>query len=117
MLKIKENGQIFLPRGDTGCFVVRKHRSGETVPFEAGDSVTFTVKRRVGDKIPIIQKVVTDFQEDGTALVLIEPADTEMLAFGAYWYDIQFDSADGAVDTLIKPSVFVVGEEVTYGSV
>ena len=43
----------------------------------------------------------------------IEPSDTNSLDYGTYKYDIQFDSFDGIVDTVLQ-GTFKLAKEVTW---
>ena len=61
----------------------------------------------------MLYKKVTEFV-DGKALITIHPEDTAELKFKTYVYDIQLTRANGQVQTIVKPSQFVVGSEVTY---
>ena len=83
-------------------------------PFESGDTVTMTLRPDVDEAIAL-QKVVTEFDGNGAAVIGIAPADTANLTMDMdYVYDIQVVRADGTVTTLIKPSRFTIEEEVTY---
>lgn len=80
--------------------------------LEDGDSVTFTISRQVEEEEPILQKTVTDFV-DGIATVKLTKEDTN-IEIGTYLYDIQIDTQDGRVDTVIGPAKFTVKGGVTY---
>ena len=101
--------KISMTRGDSETVTVTC-----SVPFAAGDTVTLTMREDVESEIAM-QKVVTDFGAAGEAVIVIEPEDTEALDFGDYVYDLELRRADGTVTTLVKPSVFTLTEEVTYG--
>ena len=106
---------IQMTRGDTERIVVRMTRDGERVPFEAGATLYFTVKRSLyeQDEDKLIGKTVTAFS-GGEAVVQIDPDDTKSLSFGTYYYDIQYTSADGEVTTIVPASAFELLPEVTY---
>ena len=78
---------------------------------QAEDIVEFTVRRKIGNA-PVIYKKA-EFAET-QAIVRIEPEDTERLRFGDYIYDVQL-TYGGTVKTVVTPSKFTLGEEVTYG--
>ena len=80
--------------------------------LETGDSVTFTVSKQVEEEEPILQKTVTDFV-DGIATIKLTKEDTN-IEVGTYLYDIQIDTQDGRVDTVIGPAKFAVKGGVTY---
>ena len=46
----------------------------------------------------------------------IAPNDTKNLSFGKYMYDLQIKYNNGLTLTVIKPSVFEIMEEVTWGN-
>ena len=107
-----EGTRIYMTRGDSETLTVKC----ATLPFESGDELTLTVRPTVYADVAL-QKVVTEFEEDGSAVFEIAPEDTEGLKFGGYIYDVQVVRADGTVTTLIKPKQnnFILCEEVTYG--
>lgn len=101
---------LSMVRGDSESITVRC----SAAPFETGDTVTMTVRPDVDSSI-VLQKSVTEFDDDGAAVIAIDPADTEGLDMDTdYVYDIQVVRSDGTVTTIIKPSTFTVEEEVTY---
>lgn len=69
-------------------------------------------KVMVGRPPKKVTNKITEFS-DNTAYINILPEDTESLRFGKYVYDVQL-TFNGAVKTIIKPSTFTIGEEVTY---
>ncbi len=77
-----------------------------------GDVVYFTVNTELENPEPKIQKVITEFQSNGAAIVLTSE-DTD-IPVGKYYYDIQINTADGRVDTVIGPYKFNVLGGVTY---
>lgn len=98
---------VYMTRGDTEGIIV--NLIGYTP--QAGDTVEFTVRRKIGNA-PVIYKKA-EFAET-QAVVRIEPEDTERLRFGDYIYDVQL-TYGGTVKTVVTPSKFTLGEEVTYG--
>ena len=105
---------ISIIRGDTEAIKVScKDAQGVDVPLEDGDTLYFTVKASVDTEKKEIQKVITEFP-DGIAYIDISPADTKIMGFGSYYYDIQLTREDGTVKTIIPPSKFTVKKEVTY---
>lgn len=73
-----------------------------------------TVRRSINGPI-IIHKKVADIQDGSYFIIEITPEDTSKLNFGNYVYDIQA-TFSGCVKTLVGPSSFCIGEEVTYGN-
>ena len=105
---------ISMIRGDSQSIIVFIiDKDGNKVPLIAGDVIYLTVKRSVYTAEKVLQKVVTQF-EDGNATIEITPDDTKDIPFKTYVYDIQFNRADGTVNTIIPPSNFTIGGEVTY---
>ena len=105
---------ISMIRGDTETIKVScKNDKGESIPFEDGDILYFTVKQSVNTEQKEIQKVITEFPE-GIAYINITPDDTKSMGFKKYYYDIQLTRADGTVKTIIPPSIFAIKGEVTY---
>lgn len=102
-----------MTRGDTESITV----TCEGHPFEQGDIIEMTVRKRASSEDRALYKRVEEFNEDGSATIPINPEDTEEMSFGAYMYDIQLTFADGTVVTIIKPNSFVLLEEVTYGRI
>lgn len=109
--------KISMIRGDTeGMKIVVRYEHGEKMLLGKNDKVYFTVKENKRDpnnETVIIQKIITDFL-DGEAYIRIESEDTKHLDFRTYYYDIQLTRANGDVKTIIPPSEFVVGSELTY---
>ena len=105
------NNIITLTRGDYAELDVSLYNQDETPHIlTEGETLTLSVKRKTTDLTPIFQKVLK--QGDEPVFVFL-PEDTKDLAFGTYRYDIEFNTADGKPDTIIKPHDFIVDEEVT----
>lgn len=116
MIEIK-NKHIYISRGDTGTFKVRRldKITKEPIPFSEGDIVYFTVKTSTKTDDILIQEIVTSFDE-GYACIRLESHHTNDLKYKKYVYDIQVNTKEGDVDTIVKPGdgSFTVGPEVTY---
>lgn len=112
MLEIGNDFSIKLTRGDTAYFEVeiKNEIDGKIKIYEVqeGDKLYFTVKKSYTDTVPVIQKVV-----HGGNVVHIEPEDTEGLDFGSNKYDVQLNTKDGDVYTVIGPAEFELLKEVT----
>lgn len=99
---------IKLTRGDTAYLhIPLKTPSGE-YEMSTTDTLTFTMKKNVRETEHLIQKIV-----QGTNAFHIEPTDTSSMAFGKYVYDVQLETEDGDVYTVIPPSAFELLTEVT----
>ena len=105
---------ISMIRGDSQSITVSvKDKDGNKVPLITGDIIYLTVKYNVNTEEKVLQKVITQF-EDGNATIEITPDDTKDIPFKTYVYDIQLNRVDGTVSTIIPPSNFTIGGEVTY---
>lgn len=105
---------ISMTRGDSQSIIISvKDKDGNKVPLITGDMIYLTVKQSINTEKKVLQKVVTQF-EDGNAIIEITPDDTKDIPFRTYVYDIQLNRVDGTVSTIIPPSNFIIGGEVTY---
>lgn len=111
MFSIAEDGTIQLTRGDTARFSigVTNDITGFNYDVASDDTITFTVKKKVTDKTPLLQKNVI-----GCTVIHIKPTDTQELSFGRYVYDVQITTVNGDVYTIIEPTSFILLTEVTY---
>lgn len=101
-------------RGDTAGFYFQEiDQSGEPMTNKA-DKVFFTVKNRPTDQDFVLQKTIEDmeFDESGNYTFTIQPADTNELKFGKYFYDIEV-IRDG-VKTTLTLDEFIIEPEVTW---
>lgn len=114
---------IYLTRGDSACIELQVVNGENPYDFSE-DEVKFSLKKRLSDKQPLIQKTFGNYDsETNKASITIEPEDTAGLDFGDYLYDIQLkhteepeqegDDPVVTVDTIIVPSTFTIGAEVT----
>lgn len=105
---------IYITRGDTESLsVALREPNGFAIPMAAGDKVYLTVKKNINTADKILQFVVEEFV-DGKAVIEIQPSDTAELEYGIYVYDIQVSLSNGTKRTIIRPSNFEIGGEVTY---
>lgn len=109
MLKIGFGNTVSLTKGDTAYLKVdiKNDVSGEAYTVQEGDTLTMTVKKDY-DSSPAFQKKI-----HGDVEFHIKPEDTGGLETGKYKYDVQLDTANGDVFTVIPPSTFEILEEVT----
>ena len=110
----KNNYAIAMTRGDSESLTVKKKND----TWVSGEVITLTVRTDAEGDIAF-QKAVSEFDENGYAVIPIDPADTAGLEFGKYVYDIQYSNADGTIKTLIPPDPgrlpkFTLTEEATY---
>jgi hypothetical protein len=112
-MKVIDN-KVYLTRGDTGSLTLNIKDEKTNLPYllKDDDVLYFTVKKNINTNTKSFQKVITSFNE-GVAEIFITNADTKDLPFGEYVYDCQVTSADGSINTVIKPKPFYITEEVT----
>lgn len=104
----KETNQMTIVMKDTAAFDI----AFDNYSLVAGDKVTFTVAREKESQNPLIQKVLTEF-DGGMARIQLSAEETN-LPKGSYYYDIQVETGDGRIDTVVGPAKFKVVEGVTY---
>ena len=93
---------------DTASFFVAL----DNYMLSEGDRVIFTVAKEVEQETPELQIIVESFVEGG-AMVVLTSEDTN-LEVGEYKYDVQVNTKDGRVDTVVGPAKFKVIGGVTY---
>lgn len=108
MLKIDANNNITIVMKDTAAITIKL----DNYQLSTGDTVHFTVAAELESADPLISKVLTTFEEDGSCIISLETTDTDLSA-DTYYYDVQVNLADGRVDTVIGPAKFKVVEGVT----
>lgn len=99
---------IYMTRGDNESIGITLNGYTPSI----GDFVEMTVRKSSKSDV-LIHKKVEDAQ-DGKFIINILPDDTSHIPFGNYVYDIQL-TYDGLVKTIVLPSMFTIGEEITYG--
>ena len=112
MLIIDEDNVISLTRGDTAYLNLNLIKEdGEPYTYQDGDTVTLSCKQDYDSEDYLFQKVVPA-SNDGTTIAIL-PIDTKGLDYGKYVYDIQVNTVDQEVFTVIGPAKFNVTKEVT----
>ena len=104
----KETNQMTIVMKDTASFDI----AFDNYDLVTGDKVTFTVAKEKESQDPLIQKELTEFA-GGRARIQLSSDDTD-LPKGSYYYDIQVNTGDGRIDTVVGPAKFKVLEGVTY---
>lgn len=105
----RDNKIITIIAKDTGDFIV----SLDNYILDEGDILYFTVNDKLESPNPYIQKKITNFTDDHQAIVRLTSKDTN-IPVGTYYYDIEIDTADGRVDTVVGPVKFKVLGGVKY---
>jgi hypothetical protein len=103
-----DTNKMTIIRKDTASFNIAL----ENYELGNGDTVTFTIAKEKEQESPLVQIIVTEFL-NGVATVFLESANTD-LDEGTYLYDVQINTADGRVDTVVGPAKFKVIGGVTY---
>lgn len=104
----KDTNAISIVAKDTGDFVI----SVDNYLLAEGDTVYFTVNVDLEKENPLISKEIREFV-DNKAVVRLTTQDTN-LAIGTYYYDIQINTADGRVDTILGPAKFKITGGVKF---
>lgn len=104
----KDTKAMSIVAKDTGDFVI----SLDNYLLDEGDRVYFTVNSELEKPEPLIQKIIDTF-EDYKAVVRLTTTDTD-IPVGSYYYDVEVNTADGRVDTVMGPSKFKVLGGVKY---
>ena len=93
---------------DTGDLIINL----DNYLLASGDTVYFTVNNSLEKEEALISKVITDFPQN-KAIVRLTAEDTD-IPIGNYYYDIQINTADGRVDTVLGPAKFKIMGGVKY---
>lgn len=109
-----EGNRLRMVRGDSGRITVTcTGEDGAPRPFEAGETVVFTVKRAYTDMEALVEKEMA-LQETGEAVVDLLPEDTAALPVRDYVYDVRLRTAAGEVHTIIPRATFALREEIGH---
>ena len=109
-----EGTRLRMVRGDSGRITVScTGADGTPRPFEAGETVVFTVKRSYTDPEALVEKEMV-LQETGEAVADLLPEDTAALPVRDYVYDVRLKAADGGVHTIIPRATFALKEDIGH---
>lgn len=112
MLKITED-KIYLTRGDTADIIVKIYdQDKEEYHLQEGDVLVFTMKSNCETTDAIITR---DCSTD--SIIHLFPDDTNGLAYGTYYFDVQLTTAFEQVYTVIPPHEIIISKEVTFNAV
>ncbi len=87
---------ITLVRGDSFTIPISNYKEGVKIPFPPNSVIHFGVKKRSKDSVYAFCKRAV-IREDGTAIIQINPQDTENLATGSYRYDIEYSNTERSI--------------------
>lgn len=103
-----ETKTISMIAKDTGDFVI----SIDNYLLGEGDKVFFTVNDALEKETALISIIISEFV-DNKAIVRLKSTDTN-LAPGTYFYDVQVNTADGRIDTVLGPAKFKIAGGVKF---
>lgn len=108
MLRIDENNNIYLTKGDTALIDITLYYDSEPYEMRAGDKLLFAMKRNVKFNYTVLSREYTRPQ------IELFQADTNALSFGEYDYSITYIHNDGAIDTFLTGKFYIT--ETSEGS-
>lgn len=105
------NDEVILTRGDSADIIVNiTDANGDIYTPADNDVIKFTLKKNCETSDIIIQKTLVN------SVISLQPADTEELAYGTYYFDVQLSTAAGDVYTVVSPHRFIIDKEVTFNA-
>lgn len=108
--------RIHLTRGDSAEFdlTIRDRVTGSVFILGEGDRLTFTLKRFITDKEPVLVKELGQgIQKEREKCVLVFlPEDTRHLSCGRYIYEVKLIRVNGYTDTIIPARDFFLERSV-----
>lgn len=109
--------RIHLTRGDSAEIIltIRNRVTGNAFIVGEGDRLTFTLKRFITDKTPVLEKTTGQGirRETDCCVLVFYPEDTQQLPCGRYIYDIELVRKNGFTDTIIPARDFFLERDVT----
>lgn len=106
-------------RGDTATYQLQVMKKQRKEPI-SGAKIYFTVKRLESDadNLAVISKDSVSNTTDvfitdalyGVAKIIITPTDTDSLAPGDYFWDVQLQLANGDIKTVLKGTMEIVAD-------
>jgi len=110
MLKIKNDTEIYLTKGDSLCIdVTIQDAEGNAYTPKANDVIRFAMKKSIWDEEPLILKTL-----DNNALQInFSPAETKTLSVfnSPYIWDIELsNTSDDIVDTFLAGKLYITEE-------
>ena len=109
MFIIDNDNGIRMIQGDTGSIRLKL----DNYKLSSGDKVTFAMTSNSLKRL-LIEKNITEFESDGTALIILNGKDTVDIAPGSYLYEIQVITKDGRIDTVIPMTKIKIMEGMIY---
>lgn len=110
MLEIDRN-IIKITKGDSASISVDlTDATGDVYDMDSGDTLTMSVRKRISDE------VIMTVTSTSTTLSL-RPSDTSSLEVGGCFYDIQLETATGAIYTVVGPTSAANPNMIVYPEV
>ena len=109
MLKIDNQNNITLTRGDTMTLTVALQRGSNPYTPEAGDVIRLAVSDGYVGEVSYTLMFSQTIPND-TLTVTVPASETVKLDYKRYNYDVEITHADGCVDTVIVGSLTITGE-------
>lgn len=109
MLKIKNETDLYLTKGDSLCIdVTIQDAEGNAYTPKANDVIRFAMKKSIWDEEPLILKTL----DHDTLQVNFTPAETKNLSrVTPYVWDIELSNEDeDVVDTFLSGKLFITEE-------
>ena len=111
MLSVKRNN-IFMTRGDTVSLKIDLvDATGDPYYLKEGDIGIFRMKKKVSDKVLLIEKEL-ETDDEGQLYLVLEPVDTEYLNFGIYLFEIELVTSEEEHYTVIADATLELGKEL-----
>ena len=108
--------RISITRGDSAqiTLTIRDRVTGSVFILGEGDRLTFTLKRFITDKEPVLTKTLGQGirQEQERYVLHFRPEDTQSLACGRYVYEMKLMRKNGYTDTFIPARDFFLERSV-----
>lgn len=108
MLRIDENNNIYLTKGDTAIIDISLTYDGEQWIMSSSDYISFALKRNVNFNYTVFSR---EYNEPSISLY---SADTNALSFGEYDYSLTYNHSDGTIDTFLTGKFYIT--ETSEGS-
>lgn len=124
MFVIDSTNKIRMVQGDTGCIKLKLTdyllSNGDTVKFAVTSKnvvqpAVFSLNSASTSASLLIEKTITEFEADGSAMIVLNGEDTLDLPPGNYLYEIQVNTKDGRIDTVITTTRLTIMEGIIYG--
>ena len=109
MFIIDNDNGIRMIQGDTGSIRLTLNN----YKLSSGDKVTFAMTSNSLKRL-LIKKNITEFESDGTALIILNGKDTVDVTPGRYLYEIQVITKDGRIDTVIPMTKINIMQGMIY---